>query len=210
MVKKITSYFSALEIAIWLFSAFLILVFFALYGEGDYLTLTASLIGITSIMLNAKGNPLGQVLMIIFSLIYGYISFKVSYYGEMITYIGMTMPMSAAALISWLMHPFKGNRSQVEIRRLTGRDIALMIPLTVLVTAVFYFILKHFNTANIIPSTVSVTTSFLAVFLTFKRDPLFSLTYGRGWKSTSGHERYGLFLRASAFWAARVFINTTV
>ena len=45
------------------------------------------------------------------------------------------------------------------------------------VTLVFYFILKSFNTANIIPSTLSVTTSFVAVYLTFRRSPFFALAY---------------------------------
>lgn len=45
------------------------------------------------------------------------------------------------------------------------------------VTGVFYFILKYFQTANLLPSTVSVTTSFLAVWLTFRRSPYFSLAY---------------------------------
>ena len=33
------------------------------------------------------------------------------------------------------------------------------------------------NTANMIPSTLSVTTSFLAVYLTFRRSPYFALAY---------------------------------
>ena len=41
----------------------------------------------------------------------------------------------------------------------------------------WYFILKHFNTANIIPSTLSVATSFIAVYLTFRRSPYFALAY---------------------------------
>ena len=49
--------------------------------------------------------------------------------------------------------------------------------LTIIVTVVFYFILKYFNTANIIPSTLSVTTSFVAVYLTFRRSPYFALAY---------------------------------
>ncbi len=43
--------------------------------------------------------------MIIFSLLYGIISYTFSYYGEMITYLGMTMPMAVFALISWLRNP---------------------------------------------------------------------------------------------------------
>lgn len=38
--------------------------------------------------------------MILFSLLYGIISFTFSYYGEMLTYVGMTMPMAVFALIS--------------------------------------------------------------------------------------------------------------
>lgn len=52
-----------------------------------------------------------------------------------------------------------------------------MAALTVVVTVAFYFILKQFGTANIIPSTFSVATSFVAVYLTFRRSPFFSLAY---------------------------------
>ena len=48
---------------------------------------------------------------------------------------------------------------------------------TTVITVVFYFILEHFGTTNIIPSTVSVTTSFIAVYLTFRRSPYFALAY---------------------------------
>ena len=34
-----------------------------------------------------------------------------------------------------------------------------------------------FNTTNLIPSTISVTISFLAVYLTFRRSPYFDLAY---------------------------------
>ena len=47
----------------------------------------------------------------------------------------------------------------------------------VIITGIFYFILKYFNTANLIPSTISVTTSFVAVYLTFRRSPYFALAY---------------------------------
>ena len=46
-----------------------------------------------------------------------------------------------------------------------------------MVTVVFYFILTYFETANIVPSTLSVTTSFVAVYLTFRRDPYFAIAY---------------------------------
>ena len=52
-----------------------------------------------------------------------------------------------------------------------------MLVLTAAVTFIFYFILEAFDTANILPSTLSVATSFAAVYLTFRRSPFFALAY---------------------------------
>ena len=166
-----------MEITLWCTSIALILISFIAFDGTNYLILIASLIGVTSLIFNAKGNPFGQVLMVIFSLLYGIISYTFSYYGEMITYLGMTMPMAVFALISWLRNPYKGNRSEVKVNSIGKVEQMLMWLMTAVVTIVFYFILEHFNTANIIPSTLSVTTSFIAVYLTFRRSPFFALAY---------------------------------
>ncbi len=176
-IKKLTTYFSRFEIALWVTSVLLIVISFCIFDRSRYYTLAASLIGVTSILLNAKGNPLGQFLMVIFSMLYGYISYTFAYYGEMATYLGMTMPMAAFALISWLRHPFKGNKAEVEVNRLGKAEIVFMAILTLAVTVLFYFILGYFHTANLLPSTLSVTTSFVAVYLTFRRSPYFSMAY---------------------------------
>ena len=176
-MKKLTTYFSNAELTLWGGSAGLILVSFFLFDRVNFMTLAASLIGTTSLIFNAKGNPIGQALMIVFSLLYGLISYTFSYFGEMITYLGMTGPMALFALISWLRNPYKGNHAEVAVNRLENKELAYMYVLTVLVTLGFYFILDYFNTANMIPSTLSVTTSFIAVYLTFRRSPYFALAY---------------------------------
>ena len=115
--------------------------------------------------------------MVLFSLLYGIISFGFQYYGEMITYLGMTMPMAVFALISWLKNPYLGNRSEVKVNAIGRTETAWMWIAAALVTGVFYFILAYFETANLLPSTLSVTTSFLAVYLTFRRSPYFAVAY---------------------------------
>ena len=175
--KRMTQYFSKTEIVLWCISVLLIITSFLLFDKTNFLTLAASLIGVTSLIFNAKGNPFGQLLMIVFSLLYGVISYTFSYYGEMITYLGMTMPMAAFALVAWLRHPYKGNRSEVQVNRITKKETWFMWILTVIVTVLFYLILRFFHTANLIPSTISVTTSFLAVYLTFRRSPFFAIAY---------------------------------
>ena len=176
-MKIIRNYFSKTEIVLWSVSVLFVMISFCFFDGESYLTLTASLIGVTSLIFNAKGNPVGQALMIVFSLLYGVISFSFAYYGEMVTYLGMTMPMALFALISWLRNPYNGNKAEVKVNSISKKERALMGLLTIIVTVVFFFILNHFNTANIVPSTISVTTSFVAAYLTFRRCPTFALAY---------------------------------
>ncbi len=176
-IKNLFHYFTNGEKILWGLSVFFIILSFGVFDKENYLTLTASLVGVTSLIFNAKGNPFGQFLMVVFSIFYGIISYTFSYYGEMITYLGMTAPMAVFALVAWLKNPFKGNKSEVTVKKINIKETIFMIILTTIVTIVFYYILLAFNTANILPSTISVTTSFLAVYLTFRRSEYFALAY---------------------------------
>ena len=175
-MKKLFNYFSKLEIAIWASSVALIIISFLAFDRTNYLSLAASLIGVSSLIFFAKGNAFGNVLMIAFSLLYGIISYTFSYYGEMITYLGMTMPMAVFALISWLRNPY-GDGSEVKVNRISRVETVLMCIAAIPVTVAFYFILKYFGTSNLLPSTFSVSTSFLAAYLTFRRSPYYALAY---------------------------------
>lgn len=175
--KSMYPSFSKGEATLWAASVTLIVVSFFIFGAKSILTLTASLIGVTALIFNAKGNPAGQFLMIVFSILYGVISYSYAYYGEMITYLGMTAPMALFALVAWLRHPYNGNRAEVQVNRLTGKETVFMAALTAVVTVVFYFLLAAFHTANLLLSTISVTTSFLAVYLTFRRSAYFAIAY---------------------------------
>lgn len=176
-ISLLLNYFKKKEIILWSSSVIVILVSFCIFDRENYLTLAASLIGVTSLIFNAKGNPFGQFLMIIFSVLYGIISYTFSYYGEMITYLGMTAPMAVVSLISWLRNPYQGNKAEVKVNRINKKEYIFMWIAAAIVTGVFYFILKYFDTANIIPSTLSVATSFLAVYLTFRRSPYYAIGY---------------------------------
>ncbi len=176
-LSSLFNYFTRAERVLWASSVSFIILSFFLFDRENYLALSASLIGVTSLIFNAKGNPIGQFLMLIFSLLYGIISYSFSYYGEMITYLGMTAPMALFALVSWLRNPFEGKRSEVAVNKIKLKEAVFALVLTAAVTVAFYFILKAFNTAYILPSTLSVSTSFIAVYLTFRRSEYFALAY---------------------------------
>jgi nicotinamide mononucleotide transporter PnuC len=175
--KKILSYFTATEWVLWLSSMLLILIAFFLSTEKDFLSVISSLIGVTALIFSAKGNPFGQVLMIVFCIMYGVISYLFAYYGEVLTYVFMTGPMAVFALISWIKNPYEGNHAEVKVNKVSRRETALMLAISLLVTAIFYVILRAFGTANLMISTLSVTTSFIAVYLTARRSPFYAIAY---------------------------------
>lgn len=166
---------TAFEWLLWLGSAAMITVSYLLAGEYDVLTLIASLIGVTALIFTAKGNVLGPVILIFFSLFYGYISFTQQYYGEIFTYVGMSAPVSAVSVITWLKNPYSSN--EVKVSKLTTKTMTVLLIATVVVTVLFYFILKVFGTASLIISTISVATSFLASMLTTLRSPFYAAAY---------------------------------
>ncbi len=166
-----------LERILWGISVAVITLASLFFGGSNTLSLVASLIGVTALIFVSKGDVLGQILTVVFSVFYGIISLKFHYYGEMLTYLGMTAPMAVMAIVSWLKHPFSNDKNEVEVAPLTRKNAFLGIILSILVTAVFYFVLKYFNTANLVFSTISITTSFLACWLTYLRSSFYALAY---------------------------------
>ena len=162
---------------LWSISMLIVTVSNLVGGSFDVLTLAATWVGITSLIFAAKGNVWAQFLMVAFSILYGIISFRFRYWGEMITYLGMTLPMAVWSAVTWLRNPSAGSKSEVAIRRLEKKHFLFLLVLSIVVTGAFYFILRCLETPNIVFSTLSVTTSFLAASLTMLRSSYYALGY---------------------------------
>ena len=115
------------EWIIWLGSICIVCISNLLTTDFDLLTLVAALVGVTSLIFAAKGNVWAQILMVIFSILYGIISYRFHYWGEMITYLGMTMPMAIWSTITWLRNPSGGNGNVVKIQKLNRKHIIGLI-----------------------------------------------------------------------------------
>ncbi len=165
------------EWSIWLGSIIIVLISNLATKDFDMLTLVAAITGVTSLIFAAKGNVWGQVLMILFSILYGIISFRFRYWGEMMTYLGMTLPMAVWSTITWIENPSENNGNEVQIQSLSKKHIVALCISGIIVTAVFYYILKSFNTPNIIFSTISIITSFIAASLTMLRSSYYAVWY---------------------------------
>lgn len=165
------------ELTLWIASLTVVSASIALGGSPNWLTLVTSLVGVTALIFVSKGDVLGQLLTIAFSIGYGIISWNFSYYGEMITYLGMTAPIAIMSVISWLKNPYVAGKSEVKVAHLSKKQVTIMLLLTAVVTFIFYFILKFFENANLFMSTVSIATSFLASYLMLLRSDRYALAY---------------------------------
>lgn len=161
---------------LWLGSVIILVTSFLL-GGNDYLNLVTALIGVTALTYMAKGEPLGQILTSIFSIIYAVASYTFHYYGEMITYLAMTLPSSIFATIVWFKNPHQKGETVVKVAKLTKAKAMIIAVITPILTFAFYFVLKALDTPNLIISTISIATSVVASALTFFRSRYYALGY---------------------------------
>lgn len=175
-LKNPFSLFTKFDYVLWAVSAVVVALSFLLSPERDALTLIASVVGVSALIFIAKGHVVGQFLIVAFAVLYGIVSIEFKYYGEAITYLGMSAPIALGSIVSWIRHPY-GKTSQVEVHAINWRHVLGISLACVGVTVAFYFILDTLGTQNLIFSTLSVTTSFFAASLSFFRSPFYALAY---------------------------------
>ncbi len=164
------------EWILFLTSVVTVVASYIISGNSGLLEMVASLIGVTALIFVAKGLIIGQAMTVLFSVFYGIISISFHYWGEVMTYLLMSAPIALLSTIEWIKHPYK-NTDVVEVSRVTKKHIAIMCVLATVTTVAFYFILKAFDTPNLVFSTLSVTTSFSAAYLTYLRSPYYGVGY---------------------------------
>ena len=164
------------EWMLWLGSLCIVILSNTLTENMDILTLVAACVGITSLIFAAKGNVCAQILMVVFSVLYGIISWRFHYWGEMITYLGMALPMAVWSTITWIKNPAP-NGKEVAIQKLKPRHILGVIVCAAVATCLFCRILDALNTPHILFSTISIATSVLAATLTMLRSSYYALGY---------------------------------
>ena len=78
--------------------------------------------------------------------------------------------------ITWIRNPSESGK-EVEIQQLTKKHVFLLVSSTTVITILFFKILAVLETPNIVFSTISITTSFLAASLTMLRSSYYAVGY---------------------------------
>ena len=153
---------------ILLFGSIIIVSIVGICFKSDLLTISCSIVGIITALLLAKGKNLGQVFGLLITILYSIVSFKNKYYGEVLIYALLMLPMYAIGIISWINHKNEKTNS-VEINSIKKKEWIIVSFIFIGVFIGIYYLLKAFNTSELIVSTISVLASLFAVYLQIRR-----------------------------------------
>ncbi|MBO4228764.1 MAG: nicotinamide mononucleotide transporter [Clostridia bacterium] len=166
------------EWVLWLLTVGPVVAVFLLVPDPDWLTLCSAVIGITSVLLIAKGWVLGEFLTAAFTGFYGAVAAFNGFYGEVISAFAITLPLSVLSIIAWIRHPFPES-GEVEVGgRIPKKQIVLLLVMTPLIAVSFFFLLRSLGTVNAEIGTASVALNAAAAFMKIARNPYFPLVYG--------------------------------
>ena len=135
--------------------------------KGTWIDLGYTLLYFWTALLLAKGKYSCYIVGIISTFFYAFVSFSNQYYGEVIIAMCCTLPLMVIGLINWLKH--QDNTNTVIIKEITKKELLLVLLSQAIMFIGYYFLLKIFNTNNLLVSTFSVVASIIATYLTARR-----------------------------------------
>ena len=153
---------------ILLFGSIIVVSIVGILFKSDLLTISCSIVGIITALLLAKGKNLGQVFGLLITVLYSIVSFKNKYYGEVLIYSLLMLPMYVIGIITWINHKSEKTNS-VEINSINKKEWILVSFIFAGVFVGIYYLLKSFNTSELVISTISVLASLFAVYLQIRR-----------------------------------------
>lgn len=153
---------------ILLFGSVILVSLVGVIFKSDLLTTICSIVGIVTALLLAKGKNLGQIFGLLIVALYSIVSFKNGFYGEVIIYLFIMLPMYIIGIVSWIRHQSKETNT-VEVNEIKKKEWIIVSFVSVVVFIGIYFLLKLFNTKELFISSLSVIDSLFAIYLGVRR-----------------------------------------
>lgn len=174
-MRKLFKDWKTFEIGLLVFAVLSISVS-AIIFKSEILTLFTSLVGIFCAILQAKGKVLSQFVGIAEVILYSILSYQNHYYGEIIIYALIVFPMYMYGVFSWVTH--KNEKTDtVEPNRISKKEWIILGLVNAIGFVALYYLLKYFNTSQLIISSLSMITSLMATYLIVRRSKYSFLFY---------------------------------
>lgn len=166
-MKKYFKSWNKFEITLLILSVIFILGL-GIYLKCGFLSTIVAFLGFFSALNQAKGYVLGQVTGVIMAVLYSLMSYNNQYYGEVIIYLLVILPLYISGIYTWLKNKDKKS-SKVKQNTIKKKEWTTLAIVNVVAFIGLYVLLKHFNTSNLLISTLSMNINLTATYLLVRR-----------------------------------------
>ena len=174
-MKKVLKDWNKLELLILVIGIFTILVA-GLFCKSSLIAIASSITGVSCAMMQAKGKVSSQFIGLLLVVLYSILSFQNRYYGEVIIYVFIMLPLFISGIISWMKNVDK-KTNIVEEYKISKKEWAILTIISIVIFIGLYYLLKWFNTSQLFVSTLSMVTSLFATYLVARRSKYGFLFY---------------------------------
>ncbi len=144
--------------------------------KSDLLTISASFCGFLCALTQAKGKIISQFIGLIEVFLYSMVSYRSHYYGEVITYMVILLPLYIAGIYSWMTHQDKESKKVIK-NEISKKESIILFITNIFLFIMIYQLLKYFHTSQLIISTLSLIVSLTATYLIVRRSKYGFLFY---------------------------------
>ena len=144
--------------------------------NSSILTQLCSITGILCAITQAKGKVISQFIGLVIVVLYSILSFQNKFYGEVIIYIFILLPLFISGIISWIKNLNKKTNT-VNENTLHKKEWIILTIVSIVLFVILYYLLKYFNTNQLLVSTLSLVTSLFATYLVARRSKYGFLFY---------------------------------
>ncbi|MBQ5927515.1 MAG: nicotinamide mononucleotide transporter [Clostridia bacterium] len=176
-LKKFFGVWNAFELALLFGSISVVSFTFFLGSKKDVWSYCSSLSGIVCVLFTAKGNPVAQYISILFAALYSVVAYCSAYYGEMLIYTFLMIPIHVFCILSWLKNRKNPQAAEVKVNTLSKQEYLIMGACDIAMTVCFYFLLKALGTSELTVSTISLVTSVSAAYLMLRRSEYYAVCF---------------------------------
>ena len=158
------------------FSSITIVLIAGILSSSNLLTISCSIMGITCVITQAKGKLISQFIGFILVVLYSILSFQNKYYGEVLIFIFIMMPLFIVGIVSWIRNINKETNTVVK-NELSKKEWIVLLIISIILFVGLYYLLKYFNTQQLLISTLSMITSLFGTYLVARRSKYAFLFY---------------------------------
>ena len=174
-MKKYLKSWNKFEITLLSLSIILILGL-GIYLNCGLLATIVPFIGFFFALNQAKGHVVGHIVGVLLAILYSIMSYNNKYYGEVIIYLTVILPLYISGVYTWLKNKDK-KREKVKQNNLTKKEWYSLLVINIVLFIGLYFLLKYFNTNNLLVSTISMNINLTATYLLVRRSRYSFLFY---------------------------------